>query len=368
MIYLFFLTLIPIFVKLLFKDKDVDSTPKKRFAYIFTCGTFIFIIMAFRSRYAGSPDTDTYCKLFDAVKELPSFTLVMESEEIGSTFFLFSEILFYFYVWILTRIFSHYQVLIIISSLITVLCVSNFIYKNSKNTMISLIAFIAFGLFTFSMNGMRQVLAMSICLLGYEFVKKRKFLPFLFTILIAALFHKSALFFIIIYFLPLLKYNYKTLILFAICFVLLVLFGNRIASIFGLMSGKDYASYVPTDTGGYMTVLIYVLSIALTFLYCSKQLKEDSWLRTLLFTCIIGFMLYISRYFISQAYERISYYFMYPSIILIPTAIESLDKENKKIYTVLVVTFALLLFAYRIQNASFKNFELILMNYGGSIL
>lgn len=362
MIYLLPIIFIPIIVKLFFPQKDVDSTPKRRFAYIFLCGFLIFILMGFRSRYSGSADTTTYCKMFDTFKGYSSFNSVIKNQKLDTYFFLFSESLFYLYVWMIGRIFNHYQFLLIITSLIIIISICYFILKNSKNCQLSLMIFIAFGLFMFSMNGMRQVLAMSICLFAYNFAKDKKIIPFVLVVLLALLFHKSSVLFLIVYFLPNIKYNYKTWILFGACFAFLIIFGKKLSGIFGSLTQKDYENISTSVSGGLAVIAIYLMTIAMTLIYCNKQLKSDNLLRTLLYMSVIGCVLYISRYIISAAFERIHYIFLYPSILLIPYSIDQLDEDNKKVYNVVVSIFAILLFIYRIQNTIFKDFEMILLN------
>lgn len=362
MIYLFLLAITPILVRFLFNDNDIDSTPKRRLIYLLCCGIIIFIVLAARSQYVGSPDTNTYCKLFDTLKNYPSFSLVKEEKQMDKSLFIFSEVLFYLYLWIISRITQNSQFLLIINSAIIIFCTFYFIYKNSKNVMLSVLVFVCFGLLTFSMNGMRQALAMSICLLSFEFVKQRKFILFAIIIFISMLFHKTAIFFLPIYFLTNFKYNIKTLIAYLVIYGLLFIFGNKIATLFGMLSAKDYSTDQTSESGGYMTILIYCITIGLMVLYCHNQLKTDGWIRCLFFTCIIGLSLYLFRYFLSQGYERICYYYYYSTLILIPEAVDNLDKKNKTIYTYLLATFAILLFMYRVNNTNFKDFELLVNN------
>ncbi len=52
------------------------------------------------------------------------------------------------------------------------------------------------------MNGIRQLIAACIFVFSIQFIKKRKLLHYIITILIAASFHKSAIFLVIFYFIP----------------------------------------------------------------------------------------------------------------------------------------------------------------------
>ena len=76
---------------------------------------------------------------------------------------------------VLSHSFSGGQWLLIFSGVVFSLSVCLFTYRNSKNPVISLMVFNCLGLFNFMVQGLRQAIAMSICLFAYEQCKKKAF-------------------------------------------------------------------------------------------------------------------------------------------------------------------------------------------------
>lgn len=73
------------------------------------------------------------------------------------------------------------------------------IYKYSENPLLSILAYFAFGNFIMTFSGLRQAISMSFCFYAYVFIKKKKLLKYIITVLIACLFHKSAIICLLLY-------------------------------------------------------------------------------------------------------------------------------------------------------------------------
>ena len=80
-----------------------------------------------------------------------------------------------------------------------------FLIKESKIPWLSLFLFIAFDHFSFSLTVHRQFIAMVITMLTIKDIQNKKLMKFFITILIASMFHQSALVFLVVY--PISKFN-----------------------------------------------------------------------------------------------------------------------------------------------------------------
>ncbi|MDT8390386.1 MAG: EpsG family protein [Lentisphaeria bacterium] len=100
-----------------------------------------------------------------------------------------------------TWISDNSQTLIFTSSLITIFCFIFFDQAWSRKFSLSAYLFITTGLLYFTMAAMKQVLAMSIGLCAIHCLLKRKTIPFLLLLLLAATFHPYVLLFGLGYFL-----------------------------------------------------------------------------------------------------------------------------------------------------------------------
>ena len=75
------------------------------------------------------------------------------------------------------------------------------IYRYSPMYLVSMLIFLFLGDWTGSFNGIRQYLAAAVVFAGHRYILKRRFVPYLLTVLLAVLFHKSAIIMILPYFL-----------------------------------------------------------------------------------------------------------------------------------------------------------------------
>lgn len=91
--------------------------------------------------------------------------------------------------------------LIFLSSVIIIGIYCLTIYRYSPMYLVSMLVFLFLGDWTGSFNGIRQYLAAAIVFAGHRYILKRRFIPYLLTVLLAAMFHKSAAVMILPYFL-----------------------------------------------------------------------------------------------------------------------------------------------------------------------
>jgi hypothetical protein len=84
-----------------------------------------------------------------------------------------------------------------------------FIYRYCADVWLSTWLYVTVTFFYTIMNFVRQGMAVSIILLGYKFLREKKTIPFLAIVLLATMFHKTALIMIPVYFLCQLKLTWK---------------------------------------------------------------------------------------------------------------------------------------------------------------
>lgn len=155
---------------------------KDKRAYMAVMTVVLTAISACRTEKVGA-DTLQFCQAF---RELNAGGIV---DQAGRSL----EPGFQLLCHVLGSISSDAQILIVATSFFCVPVLMYSIYKNSSDVSLSVYLFISFNFFSYEMNAMRQVLAICIILLGVElFLKKRRRVLFAGTVLIAALFHSSA--------------------------------------------------------------------------------------------------------------------------------------------------------------------------------
>ncbi|WP_350020182.1 EpsG family protein [Priestia flexa] len=247
---------------------SIYNLRNKQKLFLFFACAILFVVSGLRDVSVGS-DTVSYINTFNFVRD----------NSISQSLNLYFEKGYIIYNYIISRFFSSAQVLLIVSSFITILLIGRFIYKNSKNVYLSIYLFITLMYYYSSMNILRQYIAVSIIVFGYEYVKERKFIRYLFSIIVASFFHTTAVMAIFIYFLYTLKFSFKRVLLFLVytlvIYFMFVPFFNFIIDLFprytayeSRLDSNNLASYIST------IVYILILLLGLTFKYYDVDKKE----------------------------------------------------------------------------------------------
>lgn len=325
--------------------------------YMILCGFLIAALSALRSPYVGSADSYGYIVGFKRLQNYDRFGDYYD-QYLGGHGLLFSEAGFYYFMWLLGRVFQDGQTILIASSLVITVSVCRFISRNSVEAPLSLTIYVCLTLFTFNMQGMRQAMAMSICLFAYEHAKNKKLIPFVLTVLLAMLFHKSAMCFFVVYIFPRVKNTGVNWLAYIVVLLVFLFSTDRLVAGYAA-SGKDYTDSSSAEGGGLFVVLLYLGAIVLT-LYKHKVLEKPT-ARTAFIGSLAGFTAYVSRYFGSQVMERMSYYFYYFLLLLIPEVIQELEGEEHRFIRIFFAIGAVLLFVYRVWNSGFRYFTLFFL-------
>lgn len=340
--YLFFAT-VPVWMSLAVSfshKKSIKLNDKAKQKFLLLCGIFMFAIIAFRHKEVGSNDSQNY---FNNWELLSGFTFDGLKSFMRESSFEKGYLLF---VWFFSHIFPEGQFVFIISALIFTIAVCRFIYINSEDPELSFVMFICLGLYSFMVQGLRQAIAMSICLFAIEFCKKRKIVPFILLVLLATSFHTSAIVFLIVYFIYGFTLNVRTTSVAVALAGFLLAFSGQIASIGNMLFEREYEEDV--ETGGFVAVAIYVIILLVAIIFSGKRRKEKDY-SFFVFMTFLGAVFYTMRYTGVLAAERISFYFMFGQIIALPNVISRFDKHVSFIIKCAVIVLCIALFAYRLS-------------------
>ena len=159
--------------------------------------------------------------------------------------------------------FSDTQFLIVIACLIYI-PVFIYIYEESDDVIFSLLFYMCFELFAYSLGIFRQMISVSILLLSIKHIKNRKFFKFILFVLLAMSFHYSAIVAIPLYFVFGKKFK-KIYCLYLLVFEMIaIVFGAEIVGFIFEIVGK-YSHYIGSkyggSGGGYNLLLLHVLLI-----------------------------------------------------------------------------------------------------------
>lgn len=253
--------------------------------------------------------------------------------------------------WMVT-ISDHPSVYFAVTSAFICIAIGIYIKRNCHNKMYGLYFYYTIGLFAFTFAGLRQALAMSICLFGYEMIIRKKPVRFLLIVAFAFLFHKSAILFVLAYPIAWMKWKWNRLMLMAFGYgVFCVLFGwlyQRVATWLG------YDNYGMENTGnGWIFFGVLIVITALSLIYRQKLLEINP--NNLVFInlniAVLG--IWVFRLF-TRTVERPAFFYIYSTIIVLEQimSIRYEDVKKKRGQQLLILCSLVLfglLFLYRLR-------------------
>lgn len=275
------------------------------------CGTIIFLIMALR--YDVGSDYRAYFELAtqNHLKKESLFSTLKDLVLFEFNLFAYLKIEFLNKViYKITWYFGNPQLVFIFYSFLLTFFVKKGLDNEKKTTIYTWLFFLSFPILFFSFTSlMRQSVAVAIVFYSYKYLKKRNFFKFIVTIFLASLFHKSALFLIILYIVPTFNIKHKYIVLFMFTSFFSI---NILKKILKLSVFSNYALYVNNSIGKGGKI-VYFLIIILAFVYLAiykKMLNKNENNRNLINIILFGAYIYIALIDLGHLGIRMAQYFL----------------------------------------------------------
>jgi len=218
---------------------------------------------------------------------------------------------------------QNYAVFFVICAIIIFVPLGIFIYRNSTNYFLSYFIYIVLRMFDFSMNGVRQSMAISISLFAFEFAMRKDLKKFLMVVIVASLFHYSAIIILPIYFIV--NHNFKKihLVFLGAIYSILYLSKDFIARIFIEIYYRSnpeiMSTYEPTNIGMTGLFILFVLLIG-GVIHNPFDERSSKKTRALFYITIATFFIHsFSTY--SYLFKRLNYFYLIYLIIYLPELI-----------------------------------------------
>ena len=239
-------------------------------------------------------------------------------------------------------VFNDYQFFLFVIAILFFTAFGNFLLKNTRKLNDAVIAFIIYSVLFygfFSITVHRQTIATAASLFAFEWIKKKKLVPFLLLIIAAATIHKSVLLFIPFYFIATLKnakyFNWIILLLFPI----LMIYKEGVSTFFKSLAGYD--NYGIYEGAGTYTFTALFLIITIVALIRSKIILKDNPQAIFAFNAFTIALLFIPLTWVNPSAMRVVQYFSIFMLILIPEIVNSYHTYagnlQRYISTVLIV-------------------------------
>lgn len=194
--------------------------------------------------------------------------------------------------------------------------------RYSSNVYISYIVLITVGSFGFAMSGLRQTLAFAFLMFSFKYLENKKIIKFILFVLMASLFHSTAIIFLLAYPLYRLKLRLRNLILLGIGAVVVILNGRLFLERFVSFIGTDeiYSDYLNKESGLSIAGII-IFSFILIFCLVSYRLGfEDAKYKGLCNLAVVSLTFRILSVTMIAEMFRVSMYFAVFDIIWLAEA------------------------------------------------
>ena len=319
---------------------------KVRWRWLALAAFPMFLVIAIRGYHMGA-DTSVYLKFFDYVKNV-SLDQALWINQTGADFEV-GYVVFEKVVSLFTKNHNVYQV---IYTAVYFVFVVTFANQLEKENFLFLYFFATLGLYTFMFTGVRQCLAMCVCIFSYRFIKNRKLIPFIICMVIAFFFHKSAILFCVTYFMYKRKLSLFNIVFYGVFSVFSYLNIDVIQEWFNEYFEYEYEIESTGNGFVYLAVvtLITIFSIVVFKIY-KETTPENQGITNISIIAMIFWVLRI----VTRVAERPSYYFLFFTMAMLSVAIPSIKKTDfRQIARYGIIVLAMLLYIYRFRaNFSF---------------
>lgn len=302
---------------------------------------YLFIIMFGVFRYDVGADYENYFEVFH--------NIINNYHEYESLDYLFLKLLSNLFS------FSEYGYLGLFGAYFIInLSIILYILKKLDILLWGFFTFVTFGFLFDVFNTLRQSIAVAIFLLSIKDIEQKQFFSFFSKIIIASMFHISAIVLIVVYFISKININNMIITIWVLILVMFHFSGLSVTLMqFIFLNIPFYNSYSNTEyfnMFGSLNSGLGFLSKVL-FIYLNIILISNKIYRNIL---VIGITIYIIG-FTNLNFDRMTSYFLIVSILTFPLIIKSINKINIKFFIVILMVMYLLVYFYKL---SYNNEEI----------
>lgn len=315
---------------------NVTNSRKRK---IFWLSLPLFLLGIFRGDTVGG-DLENYLAYFDDFCKLNSFwdTWYVSTHEPGYQLFTY----------LISRLSSSHRAFFFFTYVLSLVGPVYLVGKYSKMPLFSFFLYFSLGFYTNTFNNVRQSIAISICFLAFHFLFKRNFYKYAGMVLLATMFHYSAIITLLLYPLVRNKITIKKIILYLTTGVgLYMLASVTILSFFINLLAFKYGGMelaITSESAGFGMMTLYgLVLIGELILYKSPYNSSQENEERMSFFIQLQLLALLCQMFapLFSSMVRMTYYFFIPIIIAIPY-MSYAYKPFRKIMLILCTVLALL--------------------------
>lgn len=337
---LFLLTLIAVYVTV----DAISAQKNKKRNRIIAMAFLLFLFAALRSTEVGI-DVPGYADFYELLYSYSFKQILVAKSGRDAGFYIFMKLLSY--------ISLSPQLMLVVVGGIVAIAFAYFAYHQDGNDLLLFILFITLRLYPFTLTGLRQAVALSLCWIAFVKLQQGKNKTFIALVALAACSHLSALSFVFAF----LLYKWGKPIIVALLSLAIAvadtMTGHTILQyLSSRLMGDRFEDYLDenafTNFSGGGTFLIYLVFFALiTFaLLVSKKNLDNtqSYKKMFNVTCVTLMLIFLSQSI--PVFFRISYYYILPFYALVSRGINAILSDKRDRFLVYTLIISLLCTQY----------------------
>ena len=328
------LLFVPILIQhIVLGNKKVNYEKKNSIALAVFFVIFAVLVML-RHETIGN-DTRNYIRTFEKYCALPWSGIAARTGELG----------FAYFVKVVSLFTKTPQVFLAITTLVTMAMIYPTYRRLNADPSLAIVIFSVMSTFVMTFSGIRQMLAVGIGFVAYEFTRRKKPIPFVIAVAIAMTFHTSAFMLAFMYPLYHVKITRKWLFVVVPVLLLMLVFNNQIFAVLGALLER-YTQYDASvaRTGAYTMIILFALFAVFAFLIPDEKRlnRETIGLRNFLLFALV-LQMFAPLHTLAM---RMNYYYIIFIPLLLPQVIECRSERWKQIAVLGRHVMVLFFFAY----------------------
>lgn len=349
-IYIGFLSIVCVWSIFVYKGKFIvdgfcfpDRQKKKLIIGIIALG--LIAIAFFRSPTIGA-DTEIYLNALDDYRSLNK-SLIWSTNLKWSSDFEFGYI-------ILTKLCAMFnfdnQIFMLSIAVLIYIPICVWLYKYSEDPVLSIFLYFGLGIYEYSLGLFRQMIAMSITIIGFKYIKERKIFRYTIMVLIAVLFHKTAIVVYPLYFISKIRPTKSIKMLAGIEIITFILSSNIIGVFIKIF--PEYSAYFGSryDGLGGSYLWLILLNAIIILCYIATGDDEDEIIRICFSATLYAIIIQIIAYSFSLMGRIVPYLTIY-IIILIPNVLKKSIFRNKQLACIGIGIIAIILAIHNLNES-----------------
>lgn len=330
------------------KVRQLNDKQKRQLQYFLTVIAILpmFLLFVLRYKYIGA-DTIGYVRFFENEVRKYTFAELLNSELIRT------EVGYRVYVKLISLFTNNYTVFFLVNGLVIFGGLLHFSRKYTENPFVFFFLFMALGTYNFMETGLRQAIAMVICVWSIDFLNDKKIIRFILLVVLASLFHQSAIIFLILLPLSIVKRMDWIIVTHTLVAIVFFIGFSSFHDLFNQWLGYEY-NIEETGNGEIFFMLVLVLfAFSLFMSYGTYQREKEKTI--ILHLSLLTVILWLLR-LISRTAERVSYYYIMGLYAYFAGAVECRKDKLSNLLKGLLIVACFILFVHRSFDSSYLFF------------